>query len=115
MLGVILWSDPHDRKAVIWCEDQGDLAFLNEAKCDIARDGFFDAGDVVQFDLEINCSVRKAHNPMLLVERAGRSLTEALRKTPAVEMDAGSSAKIISFKSAPSVRDTKTPRVASTG
>ena len=29
MLGVVLWSDVSDRKAVIWCEDQGDLAYVN--------------------------------------------------------------------------------------
>lgn len=28
MIGVIIWSDPIERKAIVWCEDQGDLAFL---------------------------------------------------------------------------------------
>ena len=28
MFGVVLWADPVDRKAVIWCEDHGDLAYF---------------------------------------------------------------------------------------
>lgn len=29
MFGVVLWSNGVSGKAVIWCEDQGDLAFMN--------------------------------------------------------------------------------------
>ena len=28
MIGVIIWSDPVERKAVVWCEDQGGFGFF---------------------------------------------------------------------------------------
>lgn len=110
MLGVILWSDHDDRKAVIWCEDQGDLAFLNAAESPLERDAFFDAGDVVQFDMDIDCSVRRAHNPRLVVEKVGKALPDALSNAgvPAA-MPAGASAEVIPF--AP--RSSLTPRACS--
>jgi hypothetical protein len=81
MLGVVLWSNLADRKAVIWCEDQGDLAFWH---CDAEADsaiGLFDAGDLVQFEMELCCSLRKAHNPRLVVEQGASHLPQALRDT----------------------------------
>ena len=81
MLGVVLWSDSSDGKAVIWCEDQGDLAFLNSKDQVLSAEPFFDAGDLVQFDMEVQSSLRRAHNPRLVVENAGASLADALRRT----------------------------------
>ncbi|WP_300029688.1 hypothetical protein [uncultured Roseobacter sp.] len=78
MLGVVLWSDAADGKAVIWCEDQGDLAFLNSKDQVLQAEPFFDAGDLVQFDMEVRSSLRRAHNPRLVVENAGASLPNAL-------------------------------------
>ena len=31
MMGVIIWSDAVARKAVVWCDDHGELAFLRPA------------------------------------------------------------------------------------
>ena len=30
MYGIVLWSDRSERQAVIWCEDQGDLAYCRQ-------------------------------------------------------------------------------------
>ena len=79
MLGVVLWSDASDRKAVIWCEDQGDLAFMTAADTVLNCDGFFDAGDLVQFDMCIEGSRRRACNPRLVMERVSTALPDALR------------------------------------
>ncbi|ABG32342.1 hypothetical protein CEP88_03875 [Roseobacter denitrificans] len=87
MLGVVLWSDASDRKAVIWCEDQGDLAYVKPSD-DVLRTGdFFDAGDLVQFEMEVSQSTRVAHNPRLVIEKVGPALPDVLRdaaqtKTP---------------------------------
>lgn len=78
MLGVVLWSDASDRKAVIWCEDQGDLAYVSEFTSAMNSGDFFDAGDLVQFDMEMRKSMRLANNPRLVIEKAGRSLPKAL-------------------------------------
>ena len=79
MLGVVLWSDASDGKAVIWCEDQGDLAFLNSSEDSLRTDSFFDAGDLVQFDMQEVSSLRQVSNPRLLLERAATQLPNALR------------------------------------
>ncbi len=98
MIGVVLWSDASDRKAVIWCEDQGDLAFLNSADDLFQSDVFFDAGDVVQFDMEVEASMRRAHNPRLVVEQAGVGLPDALRQSATSADTRTSSAKVIPFE-----------------
>lgn len=79
MLGVVLWSDSSDRKAVIWCEDQGDLAFVKPTDEVLRADDFFDAGDLVQFEMEVSQSTRVAHNPRLVIEKAGPALPDVLR------------------------------------
>lgn len=98
MIGVVLWSDASDRKAVIWCEDQGDLAFLNSADDVLQSDAFFDAGDVVQFDVEVQASMRRVHNPRLVVEQAGACLPDALRHSAHMDVQPRASAKIIPFE-----------------
>ncbi|MEM6887762.1 MAG: hypothetical protein AAF636_06435 [Pseudomonadota bacterium] len=98
MIGVVLWSDPKDRKAVIWCEDQGDLAFLNTPESEIESQGFFDAGDVVQFDVELDCSIRRAHNPTLVLEKVGKSLSNALRVRSSDQLPPHATAEVIPFK-----------------
>lgn len=79
MLGVVLWSDAADRKAVIWCEDQGDLAYVNAGNTVLQSGDFFDAGDLVQFDMEMRKSMRLANNPRLVIEKAGPELPDVLR------------------------------------
>lgn len=98
MIGVILWSDPSDRKAVIWCEDQGDLAFFNAPDSSLDANAFFDAGDVVQFDMEFDCSIRKASNPQLLLEKTGKALPQALRAAVPDQMPAEATAEVIPFR-----------------
>ena len=81
MLGVVLWSDASDRKAVIWCEDQGDLAFVSGRADGLDQDDFFDAGDLIQFDMHLRDATRFAHNPKLVIEQAGRGLPAALKSS----------------------------------
>ncbi len=35
MMGVVLWSDQQVGKAVIWCEDQGKLAYVTGDQAEI--------------------------------------------------------------------------------
>lgn len=58
MIGVVLWRDVDAAKAVIWCEDQGDLAFFSAS----ASAGTFDicVGDWVSFELELHVDLRMA-------------------------------------------------------
>jgi hypothetical protein len=68
MIGIVLWRDITVGKAVIWCEDQGDLAFYTHP-------GTFDTfeicvGDWVLFDLELNGGLRLALDVRVLPEPA---------------------------------------------
>ena len=63
MYGVVIWSNADQRKAIIWCEDQGDLAYYTQ-DCASALDGAaLDPGDLIQFDLRLEKSLRMVDNP----------------------------------------------------
>ncbi|HBV56082.1 MAG TPA: hypothetical protein DEF12_13750 [Rhodobacteraceae bacterium] len=77
MLGVVLWSDPVEHKAVIWCEDHGDLAYFKGTAHDGAS-ADFDSGDLVQFEILTESRLRRALNPKLVAERQFPTLLEDL-------------------------------------
>jgi len=76
MFGVVLWSDTDERKAVIWCEDHGDLAFYKQSEHEEQLP--LDAGDWVQFDMTMDRHMRYAHNPRLVSEGVYPGLADAL-------------------------------------
>lgn len=101
MIGVVLWSDAADRKAVIWCEDQGDLAFVNAPDTVLESGGFFDAGDLVQFDLHVKDATRRAHNPRLVMEKAAAALPQILRdEVRHMTESTGAGAVVVPFRPA---------------
>ena len=110
MFGVVLWSDTDERKAVIWCEDHGDLAFYKQNEQEPKLP--LDAGDWVQFDLTMERHLRYAHNPRLVAEGAYTDLADVLgterERAPvqpgAHETETGS-AKIIPFQAAQTRRN----------
>ncbi len=109
MIGVVLWSDQTDRKAVFWCEDQGDLAYYESPS--LKEDGysFFDAGDMVQFEVSTDRRIRRAHNPTLVQEHACVGLPERLRQDAGA--DGATSGKIVPFTGQREERDYKPPLV----
>lgn len=62
MFGVVLWADASDRKAVIWCEDHGNLAYYTGGEHSLHDGMSLDAGDLIQFDLREERDVRRARN-----------------------------------------------------
>jgi hypothetical protein len=66
MFGVVLWSDTIAQKAVIWCEDQGELAFYTPGENSVHQAPALDAGDLIQFEVTIQKNMRRATNPQLL-------------------------------------------------
>lgn len=105
MIGVILWSDPADKKAVIWCEDQGDLAYLPSTKSAVDMDTFFDVGDVVEFEVCTTRNMRLAANAVRIQQNWGVSLNEALSAITAQSFHTLSqSAKVIPLHAEPAAR-----------
>jgi len=108
MFGVILWSDRKKNRAVIWCEDHGNLAFYN-GDCTCPMDDFaMDPGDLVQFDLLEDQKMRLATNPRLVASdeypTLARDLKDAglgatsFKDPPAPLPNQTSSAKILTFE-----------------
>ncbi|MGC1504752.1 MAG: hypothetical protein WA782_11505 [Sulfitobacter sp.] len=81
MMGVVLWSDVNDEKAVFWCEDHGDLAYFNAAVVLGSTDRLFQPGDMVQFDVTIERKTRRAHNARIVESKVCNSLLHSLRKS----------------------------------
>ncbi len=79
MYGVVLWADCSDHKAVIWCEDHGDLAYYHDTTPS-AHDGVaLDAGDLVEFDLSQEKDLRYARNPERIVRQQYAGIAQRLR------------------------------------
>jgi len=98
MFGVVLWSDIEDRKAVIWCEDHGDLAFYSKTEEACLSEVALDAGDLVQFDLSVDRHLRFAHNPRLVSEGVYPNLADSLVPANAAPQARRGSAEILPFK-----------------
>lgn len=100
MFGVVLWSDSSDRKAVIWCEDHGDLAFYRQIG---EQNGpSLDVGDWVQFDVVTERNQRVATNPKLVKHGVCPDLPDVLRhagdaQPRRTQADPASSAKVVPF------------------
>jgi hypothetical protein len=80
MLGVVLWCDAAARLALIWCEDQGDLAWYEPGGAEAAPIG---TGDLVHVGLGAGQGMRRAHALRVLAQRVGcdlpRHLVQAAR------------------------------------
>ncbi len=83
MMGVVLWSDLNDQKAVFWCEDQGDLAFYDATADGHHLQGQMNAGDMVSFDLTFERKMRRAHNAQIVEQKVCHGLQDQLRESAA--------------------------------
>ncbi|WP_333685200.1 hypothetical protein [Pontibaca methylaminivorans] len=101
MNGVVLWRDRERGKAVIWCSDHGDLAFCRDG--DGGEQFRFGPGDLVEFDLAIEQSLRWARNPRLMVSGAFSDLAQQLLSLIGMGPQPGTapraSAEILPFRS----------------
>ncbi|QOL80360.1 hypothetical protein [Pseudooceanicola spongiae] len=80
MFGVVLWSASDDSKAVVWCEDHGDLAFLNAESRGKSPDlTGLAQGDLLQFDLEEFGDMRLVQNARLVAEDHDSTLARRLK------------------------------------
>lgn len=78
MCGVVLWANTDDRKAVVWCEDQGDLAFYTASAEAEPSEVALDAGDLIEFELREEPQFRRVAKPTLLVQRHAPELAAQL-------------------------------------
>jgi hypothetical protein len=114
MLGVVIWTDAGDNKAIIWCEDHGELAFIGQQSHAAANGERFDQGDLIQFDLAEHENVRLARNPRKIAHHYCSDLDAVIATAQAVEKELTSSAKktdaqLIDFESAKRLRAEELP------
>lgn len=62
MHGVVLWFDPSARVGMIWCEDQGPLAFLAPDIALPTGRAALDCGDQILFTVETIEGVRQVRD-----------------------------------------------------
>lgn len=97
MYGVVLWADASDRKAVIWCEDHGNLAYYSAGEQSMHCGVSLDAGDLIQFDLREERDFRQASN----LERVGSGyapgLVASLRRAEPVRPSVDTTDNVVAF------------------
>jgi len=120
MMGVVLWTDQQVGKAVIWCEDQGKLAYVTGEQAETCSDLDLQAGDLVSFSLRMQSRLRFAENLTVVEENGYQGLEETLRsdatQKPALKepvMDRG--AEIIPFRARAPQRPSAQPLAALAG
>ena len=86
MFGVVLWSSREVLNAVIWCEDHGDLAFLDETGGDGETQGLPEPGDLVRFEIQWDSTVRRARNASVVSPELYPNLVAALTGSCATSM-----------------------------
>lgn len=78
MIGVVVWADTAKSKAVIWCEDQRDLAYYMQQE-EVADAISLQKGDLVEFESRYESGVRMAGGVQVVEPSAEPSLAEVLR------------------------------------
>lgn len=84
MIGVVLWSNVASEKAVIWCEDQGDLAFLNIREDLAPWVGHVSSGDMLCFEIQDVGSVRTARDATLVARNQAPELADVLESVAVI-------------------------------
>ncbi|MBU3030524.1 hypothetical protein [Paracoccus marinaquae] len=81
MIGVVVWSNAEKEKAVVWCEDQASLAYLQGRVELLAPGRWPEPGDLVELDSELIGNLRHARRVSVLSERGCPQLPELLRSS----------------------------------
>lgn len=81
MLGVVVWSNAGREKAVIWCEDQASLAYLQGSENLVDPTFWPEPGDLLELDSEMIGDLRHARRVSVLSERSCVELPEMLRQS----------------------------------
>ena len=78
MIGVIVWSNISREKAIIWCEDQATLAYLQGRANLVDPDKWPEPGDLVELETETVGNLRHALQVSMISEQACPELPRML-------------------------------------
>jgi len=82
MLGVVLWCDSAALRALIWCEDHGELAYYQAGEAG-AVPVAVEAGDLVHVVLSATHGMRRARTLRVVARRADAELPRRLAREAA--------------------------------
>lgn len=111
MFGVVLWSNPQQSKAVVWCEDHGDLAFFDSSRVngetpnggsssDMAPLGIaMKAGDLLRFDLIVRGQQRLVVRPKMIVAGQDEDLPRRVLEVARTFQNGPAKGKVLPFPS----------------
>ncbi|WP_372839474.1 hypothetical protein [Phaeovulum sp.] len=83
MLGLVLWRDADGATAVIWCEDQQELAHWSGRENLVDPNTLPKVGDLVHFRISEDAGIRRAVDLHILAETTVPDLAEKLQTTAA--------------------------------
>ena len=69
MIGVVVWSSESREKAIIWCEDQATLAYLQGRVNFVGSNRWPEPGDLVELESRMIGNLRHALNVTILSEQ----------------------------------------------
>lgn len=78
MIGVVIWSSEASKKAVIWCEDQGPLAYLRDHDNLLEEASWPVPGDLIRLECETIGNLRQAHSVRVIAPKVCPQLPDAL-------------------------------------
>ncbi|MFI0394780.1 hypothetical protein [Paracoccus jiaweipingae] len=78
MIGVVVWSSEPRQKAVIWCEDQGALAYLQGTDVLQGQMCWPQPGDMLELETETRGALRCATTVRMYREQSCPELPEIL-------------------------------------
>jgi hypothetical protein len=79
MRGVIIWHCLETRRAVVWCDDSGELAYASDAAAWAPLAQRVAIGDYVAFDLDPSSAARSCRNLRLIESGLAPELAGILR------------------------------------
>lgn len=79
MIGVVVWSNVAKEKAVVWCEDQGSLAYLQGRADLLNTHAWPEPGDLLELETEVIGNLRHARQVSVLSEQGCPELPQLLR------------------------------------
>lgn len=112
MIGVVVWSSAAKLKAVIWCEDQGALAYLHGRDNVVGGPAWPEAGDMVELESEVRSDLRHAFNVRIVTERKFVELPGILRDAGAEPAARRPALKVVSSQENPVQRKEARPQGA---
>lgn len=82
MIGVVVWSSGSREKAIIWCEDQATLAYLQGTENLVQPGNWPQPGDLVELETETVGNLRHALNVSMLSEQCCPQIPRILSEAP---------------------------------